>query len=125
MSPDPDDGEDERAREGDPDARALRRMATEPRTLGLVGAIFLLIIGLPAALFALRGQWQAVLVLVGLFVLMVVATGYAFKEAVEAQRVMLDDASTPGTAPGDGEPGARDEVAASDASPHEGTDGDR
>lgn len=70
---------------------AVREMATQPRTLAAVGGAFLLILGVPIALFAYDGRWDAVAGLLGLFVLMVVATGYAFREAVEAQRVLDED----------------------------------
>lgn len=66
--------------------RPLLGIGTEPRTLGLVIGVFVLVIGLPALLFVLAGRTDVAIGLVVIFVLMVVATGYAFRQAVDAER---------------------------------------
>lgn len=48
--------------------------------------IFVLIVGVPAALYALSGQTNVALWLVGLFVAMVAVSAYALREAVKAKR---------------------------------------
>jgi hypothetical protein len=60
--------------------------ATSPRTVLLAAAAFLLIIGLPAALFLYAGRTEVALGLLAIFALMVLATAYALHVAVRAQQ---------------------------------------
>lgn len=60
--------------------------ATNPRTVLLAAGVFLLIIGLPAALFLYAGRVEVALGLLAIFALMVLATAYALHVATQAQR---------------------------------------
>lgn len=57
--------------------------ASGPRTIGLVAAVFILIVGFPAALLAFTGHPLAGAGLIVLFVGMVVLTGYWLKAGAE------------------------------------------
>lgn len=74
--------------EGETDRKALLGIGTEPRTLAVVIGSFVLVIGLPALLFLLAGRTQVAVGLVAIFIVMVLATGHAFRKAVEAERVL-------------------------------------
>lgn len=75
--------------EDEPAKPTLLSLGTSRRTLAIVVGAFVLILGVPAALFAFAGRVDLALGLLGLFALMVLATGYAFREAVEAQQAMM------------------------------------
>lgn len=66
--------------------RPIKPLAQEPKTLALVIAVLVLLIGIPAGLYAWAGQWQVALALVVAFVAMVGLTAYALKVAVEVER---------------------------------------
>lgn len=74
--------------EGEDDRRPLLGIGTEPRTLAIVIGAFVLVIGLPALLFLVAGRVDVAVGLVGVFIVMVLATAHAFRKAVEAERVM-------------------------------------
>lgn len=59
--------------------------ATSPRTVMVAAGVFLLVIGLPAALFLYAGRMQVALGLLAIFALMVLATAYALHKAMEAE----------------------------------------
>jgi Ca2+/Na+ antiporter len=58
--------------------------ATSPRTVLLAAVAFLLVVGLPAALFLYAGRIEVALGLLAIFALMVVATVYALTKAAQA-----------------------------------------
>jgi membrane protein implicated in regulation of membrane protease activity len=57
----------------------------EPRVDDVAAGVFLLVIGLPAALFFYAGRMQVALGLLAIFALMVLATAYALHKAMEAE----------------------------------------
>lgn len=58
--------------------------ATSPRTVLVAAGVFLLVVGLPAALFLYAGRVEVALGLLAIFALMVLATVYALHKAVQA-----------------------------------------
>jgi membrane protein implicated in regulation of membrane protease activity len=64
--------------------------ATRPRTVLLAFVVFLLIVGLPAILYALAGQMKVALGLLALFVAMLLLSAYALREAVKAKRAEME-----------------------------------
>lgn len=64
--------------------------STSPRIVTYAALAFLLVVGLPAALFLYAGRVEVALGLLAIFVLMVLATAYALRKATEAQ----DDAES-------------------------------
>lgn len=61
--------------------------ATSPRTVMVAALVFLLVIGLPAALFLYAGRVEVALGLLAIFALMVLATAYALHKAMQAQEL--------------------------------------
>lgn len=59
--------------------------ATSPRTVLVAAGVFLLIIGLPAALFLYAGRVEVALGLLAIFGLLVLATAYALHVAARAE----------------------------------------
>ncbi len=66
--------------------RPIKPLAQEPKTLALVIAILVLLIGIPAGLYAWAGRWDVAVALVVAFVAMIGLTAYALKVAVEVER---------------------------------------
>lgn len=60
--------------------------ATSPRTVVYAAIAFLLVIGLPAALFLYAGRVEVALGLLAIFGLMVLATAYALRKAMQAEQ---------------------------------------
>lgn len=57
-------------------------LSKKPRTVALVAGATVLVLGVPIALLAAAGRWNAVAVLVALFVGMILATASWFKQAI-------------------------------------------
>lgn len=66
--------------------RPVKPLAQEPKTLALVIALLVLLIGIPAGLYAWAGRWTVAIGLVVAFVAMIGLTAYALKVAVEVER---------------------------------------
>lgn len=57
-----------------------------PRLLALVIGVFVVILGVPTALFASAGRWRVAAGMLGLWAGMVTVTAFAFRKAVDAKR---------------------------------------
>jgi len=60
--------------------------ATRTMTIVAALAVFFLIVGLPAILYAVAGQTRVAVALVVIFVAMLLVSAYALNEAVKARR---------------------------------------
>lgn len=66
--------------------RPIKPLAKEPKTLALVIGILVLLVGIPAGLYAWAGRWDVAIGLIIAFVAMIALTGYALKVAIEVDQ---------------------------------------
>jgi len=64
----------------------VQPLHASPRALALVVGFFTLTLGVPVGLFVLQGRWDLAVGLLVVFAVMVAATAYAFRKAVDARR---------------------------------------